>query len=56
MVPRTATLVNGWDDSCYFKTADGKGFFIGGESSGKDVDQFLRTLQEEKTTSFRARF
>jgi hypothetical protein len=52
MAPRTATLVHEWNGSGYFKTADGKGFFIGGERSGKDVDRFLRTLEEEKTYEF----
>jgi hypothetical protein len=48
----TATLVHEWIGSGYFKTADGKGFFIGGERSGKDVNRFLRTLEEEKTYEF----
>ena len=56
MVPRTATLVHGWNGSGYFKTADGKGFFIGGERSGKEVDRFLRTLEEEKTYEFPGAF
>ena len=52
MVPRTATLIHGWHGSGYFKTADGKGFFIGGGRSGEEVDRFLRTLEEEKTYEF----
>jgi hypothetical protein len=52
MAPCTATLVRGWDDSGYFKTANGKGFFIGDERSGEDVDRFLRTLEEKKTYAF----
>jgi hypothetical protein len=52
MAPCTATLVHEWNGSGYFKTVDGKGFFIGGERSGKDVDRFLRTLEEGKTYEF----
>ena len=35
-----------------FKGGDGKGFFIGGEHSGTEVDRFLRTLEEDKTYEF----
>ena len=49
MAPRTATFVHGWDGFGYFKTAAGNGFFLGGERAGKDVDRFLRTLEEGKT-------
>ena len=52
MAPRTATLVHDWHGSGYFKTSDGKGFFIGDERSGTEVDHFLRTLEEEKTYEF----
>src|ERR1043165_694909 len=51
MAPRTATLVASRRDS-YFKTADGKGFFIGGRGSGAEVDSFLRTLEEGKAYEF----
>jgi hypothetical protein len=41
--------VHAWNSEAYFKGADGKGFFIGGEDSGTDVHRFLRTLEEDKT-------
>ena len=56
MAPCTATLVQEWIGSGYFKTADGKGFFIGGERSGAEVDRFLRTLEEDKTYEFPGAF
>lgn len=56
MTPCTATLVHEWNGSGYFKTANGMGFFIGGEHVGKDVDRFLRTLEEEKTYAFPGTF
>ena len=48
----TATLVHEWNGAGYFTTAEGKGFFLGGEHVGKDVNGFLRTLEEEKTYEF----
>jgi len=52
MTPRTGTLAGQFTDFCYFTTADGKGFFIGRGRSGPEVDQFLRTLEEDKTYQF----
>ena len=52
MAPCTARLVHEWLGSGYFKTADGKGLFIGGGRSGDEVDRFLWTLEEEKTYEF----
>jgi hypothetical protein len=56
MPPRVATLVHGWDDSAYFKTADGKGFFVGSEHSGKEVAAFLASLEEGKAYDLPAAF
>jgi hypothetical protein len=52
MAPRTGTLAGYFSDFCYFTTADGKGFFIGRGRSGPEVDQFLRTLEEDKPYTF----
>lgn len=56
MTPRTATLIRQWEGFSYFKTADGKGFFIGSQRDDKEtektVDRFLRTLEEDKTYQF----
>jgi hypothetical protein len=52
MPPRRAILVHAWNGEAYFKEADGKGFFIGGERGGTDLDRFLRTLEEDKMYQF----
>jgi hypothetical protein len=52
MRPCTAVFVRGWDDSGYFKTPEGKGLLIGKEPNGKELDGFLRTLEEGKTYDF----
>jgi hypothetical protein len=48
----TARFTRAWDKSGYFKTADGKQFFIGDKQTAKDVARFISTLKEGTTYEF----